>query len=75
MDQSAVSKKCVLILMEVLKRPEQLVIGIFPMDLETFTSVSKKFSHSVLAFITSSIITPRTFAEGAAAAILRSHRF
>ncbi len=40
MDQSEGSKKYILILMEVLKRPQQLVIGIFPLDLDIFTTVS-----------------------------------
>ncbi|KAG4068226.1 hypothetical protein HA402_011949, partial [Bradysia odoriphaga] len=37
-DQSHTSKKCICILMEVLKRPEQLTIGIYLLDLEIFTN-------------------------------------
>lgn len=41
MVQTESCKKCVLIFGELLKKPEKLVIWIFPMDLQTFTSVSE----------------------------------
>lgn len=40
LDQTERCKKSVLILGEIFKRPQQLVILIFPMNLETFTRVS-----------------------------------
>lgn len=40
MEQSEKCKKCVIILGEVLKRPQQLIIFIYPMNLDTFTKVS-----------------------------------
>lgn len=42
MEQSEKSKKCVLILCEFLKHPQELVIlNLYPMNLETFTRVMK----------------------------------
>lgn len=40
MDQSESTKKYVLILCEMIKRPQQLVVFVYPMNLEKFTSVS-----------------------------------
>jgi len=42
MDESESCKKLVLIMGEVLKQPQQLVILIYPLNLETFTRVSEK---------------------------------
>lgn len=40
MEQSAMYKRCVVIVMEVLKQPQELVIRkIYPLDLRTFSSV------------------------------------
>lgn len=45
-DQPESSKKCISILMEVLKRPQELVVGkVYPLDLVIFTKVSQ-YSHS-----------------------------
>lgn len=45
-DQSESSKKCIFILMEVLKRPQELVIGkVYPLDLAMFTKVSHNPKH------------------------------
>ncbi len=39
-DQTESCKKCIIILMERLKRPQELVVGnLYPLNLETFTSV------------------------------------
>jgi len=40
MDQSSLNKNCIIILAEVLKRPQEMVIAkLYPLDLKTFTSV------------------------------------
>ncbi len=40
-EQTISCKKCVIILMERLKRPQELIVGkIYPLNLLTFTSVS-----------------------------------
>lgn len=38
-DQSRASKSCILVVKEVLKHPQVLVIGIYPLDLEIFSNV------------------------------------
>ena len=38
--QSEATKKCVIIMCEMIKQPQQLTIFLYPMNLETFTSVS-----------------------------------
>lgn len=39
-DQPEQTKKCVIIFCEVLKQPQELMILIYPLNLETFTRVS-----------------------------------
>ncbi len=39
-DQPEYTKKCVIIMCEMIRSPQQLVVFIYPMNLETFTSVS-----------------------------------
>ncbi len=41
-DQSESTKKCVIILCEMIKKPHQLKVFIYPMNLEKFTSVSRE---------------------------------
>jgi len=43
-EQSESCKELVLIMGEVLKQPQQLVILIYPLNLEMFMRVSKRFS-------------------------------
>ncbi len=40
-DQSESTKKIVIIFCELIKKPQQLVVFIYPMNLEKFTSVSR----------------------------------
>ncbi len=41
MDQSKSTKKCVIIFGEMIRRRQQLVIFMYPMNLDKFTSVSR----------------------------------
>lgn len=46
MDQSEKCKRSLIILMEVLKQPQVLVIGkLYPLDLEIFTNVNNFFNE------------------------------
>jgi len=48
-EQSALYKQCVIIIMEVLKQPQELVIlKLYPLNLKTFSSVSYKIGFNIL---------------------------
>lgn len=39
-EQSETTKKCIIILCEMMKQPQQLKVFIYPLNLDTFTAVS-----------------------------------
>ncbi len=50
-DQPEYTKKCVIILGEMMKIPQQLAVFIYPMNLEKFTSVSRAPRNERFTFL------------------------